>query len=489
MPEVHKSISMAQRKRDPHAGPGLSYPLDPEHIAAAWDEAGHSPEADEIRRKVINYARSTGHMDLLPDSAHAWARAHGGDLVKKATGPHQRELLAYAYNNNQYSDIGKREMIEWAQREGISGDLPDEAHGFMHANNMPHVHSEGDHPFHAHPVHKAFNPEGVDILIQKSWTGEDGNTYFEGWVSPGATKDKEKEITPPEAFSLAIKSYFQRGAPISSEHDMKRYPVGHVQKAALIRDGKTFQQELHPVDPAEFEHLEEALADGPVTTGTYIRGALTEDPARSMVRKGNVRGLSWIGNVTKVTPLPGGGRELTEVNPLWEMTVAAYPVHKDAAILIAKAYTGLEEHMDFEEMIRNMVAESVKNALPASDPTPAPAPAPQPESQAQKAFSVEDVAGIVAKALADQQKQFSEQIDERVQKAITLHRGEPARGSKQERTPEDEMRDDPIAYLAKKGATAKSADDFTDLEKQLIWAGTSAVLGKGLRGSDEDDDE
>lgn len=477
---------MAQRKKDPHAGPGLSFPLDPEHIAAAWDEAGHAANPDEVKRKVINYARETGHLALLPDSAHAWIRAHGGDLVKKAKGGNQKQLLDYAYFNNQYGDIGKQALIQWAQSEGITDDLPDEAHGFMHANNMPHLHNEADHPFHAHAVHKAYNPEGIEILIRKSWVADDGNTYFEGWVSPGDSKDSQKDLAPPECFANSIKGYYQRGAPISSNHDMQRYPVGHGQRTALIRDGHIFQEEVHPVDPAPFEFLEEALASGDVQTGTYTRGALTESPAKDMVRKGNVRGLSWVGNVTKYEPLPGGGRKFIEVGTLWEQTVAAYPVHKDAAILIAKAYSGLEEepNMDIEAMLQEMVNKKLAEIAGEPAPAKAPAtPAAQPEVQAQKSFNAEEVAGIVAQALAAQQTKFDEQIETKVQKAILLTRGEP-KESKQ-KTYEEQLNEDPIGVLVQKGQSAKSEDDFSLLEKHLIWSATETVIGAGLIGKED----
>jgi hypothetical protein len=466
-------VTAEQRRKLPHAGPGTSFPLQPDLIESAWDLAGHTDNPDEVRRKVIRYAREHGLLDRLPDTARAWMRAHSGDLVQKARGGVQRELLHHAFNNSD--DFTRRELIEFAQTEGIMPDMPDEAHGFMHQHNMPHIHSDDDHPMHAHPVVKAFNPEAFQFLIQKSWVGEDGVTYFEGWDSPGSTRDREKEISPPEAFSNALPGFLMRGGPITSEHETEHYPVGHVQKAALVRDGKIFQEALHPADPHDFEHFEEFIQDGPVKTGVYIRGALTESPAKDMVRKGNVRGLSWIGNARKFHLLPGGGREYEEIDPLLEMTVAAFPVHKDAAILIAKAY-GLEEEeeqVNIEEMLAKLLEEKLAGMKPE----------PEPE-QVQKGFTEEDVKKAVQEALEKQKSELEKSIDERVQKAITLQRGNPTE-SRQEKTPEQELNEDPITFLVKKGESAKSEEDFTQLEKYLIWEATAAVIGNGLIGGKE----
>lgn len=170
----------------------------------------------------------------------------------------------------------------------------------------------------------------------KAWTGENGITHIEGWISkPGF--DLENETTEPEAFKGAMDEYFALGAPLTTAHQMKpmpergvyvKYPVGHIQQAAIVRDGQIVQTASHPTDAADFEFFP---GEG---TGLYGRATLTDPLAADQVAKGNVRGFSWVGRVM-AKPLPGGKRELVEITHWRESTIAAFPIHPGANIVAA----------------------------------------------------------------------------------------------------------------------------------------------------------
>ena len=496
---ILKSISEEQRKKDPHAGPGESFPEDPEHIRAAWDLAGQAAHPDEVRRKVLAYARENGLLDRLPQSAHDWHKSHASDLARKAQGVHQRELMNYAYNRiSEWEPEEKRRMIEWAQREGLSGSLPDEAHGFMHQANMPHTHDDDDNPMHHHVVRKAF-VAGKAFKVKKAWWDEvQSAAFFEGWVST-PDRDREKDIVEPESFLPAIKSYFEGGAPVSSEHNTAAYPVGHLQRAAIVRDGKVLHEESHPDDAAAFEHF-------PATgSGVWARGKITEEPAASHIRKGNVRGLSWIGHVKEYEPLPGGGKRFLKVDPWLEATVAAYPVNRKAVIAVAKAF-GLEEtpqegssygtalvlctkepkNMPFDQEALEKLMALAGLAADGKQPTP-PAPAPEPVAQ-KGTISLDEVAALLAKQQTELMNQFSAKVEElvadRVQKAMTLSRGTGV-GTKQIVADEQSaIEADPLGYIVKKAQSVKSEDELTHLDKQLMWGIMHAELSRGMRGED-----
>ncbi|GHO55520.1 hypothetical protein [Ktedonobacter robiniae] len=194
-----------------------------------------------------------------------------------------------------------------------------------------------DEWFGPEEVHKSYNPIEKEFVITKAWESDAG-LNIEGWVSTD-DQDLEKDITEPEAFQKSIDDYFRRSAPVSFNHKTAEVPVGHLQKGALVRDGKIFHEVSHPRDAAEFEHF-------PGTgNGFYARGVLTEPVAAGAVRKGNIGGFSFIGNATRYQKIPGGGRRFTEIYPLIETTVAPYPVNQKAAIIAAKAY-GLEEESE-----------------------------------------------------------------------------------------------------------------------------------------------
>jgi hypothetical protein len=161
--------------------------------------------------------------------------------------------------------------------------------------------------------------------ITKAWPGPDGTVNTEGWIST-EDRDVEKDIVPPESFDEALPSYMQRGGPLSIEHQMKAWPIGHVQKAALVRNGAIFAEASHPSDPADFEHFP---GNG---TGVYGRAVINDPDAGAQVLKGNIRGFSWVGAV-KAIRLPDGGRRYTKVVAWRESTVTAYPVNQSARMI------------------------------------------------------------------------------------------------------------------------------------------------------------
>lgn len=177
---------------------------------------------------------------------------------------------------------------------------------------------------------------GKEWIISKGTLLSDGTVAIEGWIST-PLKDLEKDILEPEAFAgEGFRSYFEHGAPISSNHDTKGYPVGYLQKAVLVRNGAVIQTENHPDHPrAQFTSF-----DG-FGTGWYGRGILDEAQAVDNVVKGKIRSFSWIGHGKDWEELPDGGRRFSKkgaINPLLEVTIAAYPINQAAMLRIAKAY-------------------------------------------------------------------------------------------------------------------------------------------------------
>lgn len=174
------------------------------------------------------------------------------------------------------------------------------------------------------------------IPIEKAWTDENGVTHIEGWISkPG--QDLERDAVEPEAFKGAMDEYFSLGAPLTTQHQMlptpergvfTRYPVGHIQKAAIVRDGQILHSASHPTDPADFQHFPGA------GTGLYGRAIITDSTAAIQVAKGNVRGFSWVGRAL-AKPLPGGRHEFVQILHWRESTIAAFPIHPGANIVAA----------------------------------------------------------------------------------------------------------------------------------------------------------
>lgn len=179
-------------------------------------------------------------------------------------------------------------------------------------------------------------PVGKSFTIQKAWMNDDGSINVEGWISTNE-EDLEKDVIEPEAFAgTTLSGYFERGAPISSEHNTRDMPVGYMLRSALVRDGQVFQMESNPRYPeTDFKYFPET------GTGWYGLGVIDEEIAARGISKGKISSFSWIGMPRAWTPKAGGGRHYTSpssISPLLEATVTAYPINPNAVMRIAKAY-------------------------------------------------------------------------------------------------------------------------------------------------------
>lgn len=222
---------------------------------------------------------------------------------------------------------------------------------------------------------------GKEWLITKAY--QQGNDVaIEGWVST-PMRDLEKDILEPEAFSgEALAGYFQRGAPISTEHDTKGYPVGVMVRSSLVREGQVFQEETNQKRQDADTTYRYFDQHG---TGWYGKGLIYDDKAKKGVLGGAVGAFSWIGMPRLWDDLPDGGKRFKTkgaINPLLEATITAYPINQAAIMRIAKAhgYTGevkksykldinavIEAFMEMrsdivEEAIRRAFEERQKNA-------------------------------------------------------------------------------------------------------------------------------
>lgn len=373
----------------------------------------------EKERKDAYHAGPGDSFPVAPNGGHlkaAW------DLAGHATHP----------------DLIRHHLIQFAREHGLLGHLPADAQ---------------EEAKKAEVVSQEFE-------IKKSWD-QNGVLYAEGWLST-PLRDREKEVTEPEAFTNALDSYFARGAPMTSVHDTKPYPVGHVQKAALVRDGQIFKEALHPTDPANFEYFP---ASG---TGVYGRVAINDEMAASQVRKGNVRSFSYFGVAKKVEPLPGGGRRYLEINPLIECCIAAFPINPSAVMTVAKATQ--EEEMTKEE-IEALIAQTVAAAQAAVVP-----------QQVQKAetpgLTVDQLSAVLQKNNEDVMKAFDDKMTERLAAQGAFSREGTGRLGQTPNAPESELEADPINYLIKK---ARSGEAFTPDEGDLVYRLTYAALTEGMK--------
>lgn len=323
---VYKSLSAAERdKADAYAGPGKSFPLyrNGEHLAAAWDLAGHGADKEAIRAKILSFAREHGLTHHLP------ADAQQEEMAKKARNGDLQDLLYMAWQHE--SAEGDRpqmtRLAHWAKGHGVEALLPSEAHSTMHDERIVHHHDDvpnDEYGQHEHEmVRKAFAS-----LAHKARL-DNGDTVIEGWVST-PDPDLDKDIVEPGAFLGAMDAYASVGMPLSSEHNVNAYPVGHGQRVAVVENGQIKKSSTHPDDPAEFEHFPSS------GSGVYGRFVITEPAASLAVYKGNVRGFSWIGKPMEKEPLPSGGSRIKRVEPWLESTIAAYPVNQRARVLAAQ---------------------------------------------------------------------------------------------------------------------------------------------------------
>lgn len=324
-------------------------------------------------------------------------------------------------------------------------------------------------------VHKGFNPIGKSwAKIEKATVNEDGSINIEGWVST-PDEDLEKDIAEPEAFfGDTFESYFERNAPISSNHNTDALPVGHMQKGILVRDGVIFQEEVHPTDPADFAHYD-ATVKG---TGWYGRGVINEPRSVTSINKGNVGGFSWIGNLREYEKTANGGRRFHMINPLLESTIAAYPVNTKAVMRIAKAHglEGTNTDMD-EQMLETLLAGAIEKINAKNE-----------AARATKGLTKEDVVAL----LAEQATQTATLIDEKVSAVQKAQAEELRKGQGRKGTiaggndgSETEREANPIAYIAKKARDPKTYDQT---DKQLVWALTHKALTKGMSQDNTPDD-
>lgn len=469
------SVSAKERKKDAHMGPGDSFPVGPagQHLAAAWDLAGHADNPDEVRAHIIAFAREHGLMDHLPETAKKQLakKALFGVLAAKAKGEDLRALFDMAWHHEQMEGDHSEQvrLVSFAHAHGLTHMLPDAAHGMLHDIGIPHNHEGMDVPSadgdgdtepvgagHVHTVSKAFaSPSAV---VQKAWETEDGSTYIEGWIST-PDRDLQKDITRPEAFLTSIDGYFAAGAPLSCEHNTDDFPVGHVQKAAIVKDGQILKAVEHPTDSADFEHFPNS------GSGVYGRAKLTEQRTGFAVKAGNIRSFSWIGAPSKATPLPGGGRDFQEINPWVETTVSAYPVNQRAVMLAAKADSTATQgdSMDFD--MNKMVAE-LKAAL---------APATETETVAKADFEAFQTAIRAEIATAIQGMKDSV---ETVSKAFVEASREGA--GRKAVTDALTIDSDPVAFLIQKAGSTAGTDALDLDEKALVGKLTKEALLQGM---------
>lgn len=216
-------------------------------------------------------------------------------------------------------------------------------------------------PGTAVPIGKQFS--GLKNGLMLAVVNEDASVDVEGWIST-PNKDIEKDILEPESFNPALHDYMQRGAPMSVEHGTKLLPVGFLQKAALVRDGKAFTVVDNPKHPTiEFRYPFEGK------TGWYGRGNIYDPKASMGVVKGTVSSFSWIGMPKEWEDLPDEGRRFSKngaINPLIETTLTAYPVNTAATMRIAKAagYVPSLPRAKIQELLLNpLVVDAIIDLL------------------------------------------------------------------------------------------------------------------------------
>ncbi len=227
-----------------------------------------------------------------------------------------RQLLTMSWEHEVAEGDAEemQRLIEWAQGHGLESLLPSlssDALTAQKANESELI------------VAKA-------MPIQKAWGISGGNAITEGWIST-EDEDQDKDIVPPEAFTNALSGYVSRRMPLSSEHALKSYPIGHGQRVALVRNGQIFAEGTHPTDAAEFEHFPGS------GTGVYGRFLINDPNAANAVAKGNVGGFSWVGRIAEYERrTTGRGRIFKQVEPWLESTIAAYPVNTKAVLLATR---------------------------------------------------------------------------------------------------------------------------------------------------------
>ena len=341
---LYKSLSAAERKKaDAYAGPGETFPLyaNGEHLAAAWDLAGHADNPDEVRANIRAFAKEHGLEGHLPASANAASntikKAVMSLVLYKARTSDIASLLQMAWNHEamEGDKYQQADLAHWAKMHGMTHLLPSDAHNTLHSEGIVHEHEDVTNDangMHEHTIAKAF----PGMVIIKALNDEpDSPLVVEGWVST-PDEDWQRDVVLPEAFVKALDGYAGVGMPLTTEHQMfpdknglTRYPVGHGQRIAIYKGGTVIAEATHPTDVAEFENLP---AGG---DGVWGRFLITEQEASGAVRKGNVRGFSFIAVPGSEQPRRPKGRLITELRQWAECTVAAFPVNQGARIVAA----------------------------------------------------------------------------------------------------------------------------------------------------------
>jgi hypothetical protein len=293
------------------------------------------------------------------------------------------------------------------------------------------------------------------IQLTKAWG--DTVAFYEGWLSKDSV-DEDRHIIDPEAFSSAMDSYFERRAPVSFIHDGgKRLPAGHLQKAAIIKEGQVIKSASHPTDPADFEAL-------PSTgNGVYVRGIANNPDVALALKSGNVGGLSFQAMATGEKRADGTKYFGPNSISFWkESTVAPYPKNPDAAILLTKANT--ENQMD-ETKLAALLESKFNEFLEKAKPSTPPAPSTPP-------VNVEE---LITKAKEELTKSFEEKLE----KAQTLTRGEPAQ-QKGSITPSNTPSTDRnlITELLEK---AEKKEPYTEDDMFVLERLTFKALSDGLK--------
>lgn len=216
-------------------------------------------------------------------------------------------------------------------------------------------------PGTAVPMGKSFT--GLKKGLMLAVVNTDGTVDVEGWIST-PFKDIEKDVMEPESFNPAVKDYMQRGAPMSVEHGTKLLPVGFLQKAALVRENKTFAEFNNPKHgEVPFRYPFEG------GTGWYARGNIYDPQAAMGVVKGTVSSFSWIGMPKEWEDLPDGGRRFSKpgsISPILETTVTAYPINTAAKMRIAKAagFVPTMARQDIQKLLLNpLVVDAIIDIL------------------------------------------------------------------------------------------------------------------------------
>lgn len=385
--------------------------------------------------------------------------------VQKAKSGDLADLFNMAWNHESMEGDNheKRRLVAFAHEHQLAHLLPEESHGMMHEMRIPHNHdgvSNDEDGYHEHTVVKALAPLApLTGEVVKSWESGGGVSHFEGWLST-PRKDQEKDVTEPEAFLGPAQGYFARMAPLSLQHGLTTLPIGHLQKAAIVRDGKILAEFRHPTDPGEFENFP---GEG---SGVWVLGAVNEEPGRKALRKGNIGGMSFIANAAVKENLPGGRYRYTKLDPWIESTIAAYPINPDAVIAVVKAF-GVTPEKEPQDMGK---LEDILNAA----------------LEAQKVQKAEADAQTITKAdlgeiLGEFKTSLLGEVSAEIKKSIptdpTETRDGVGRRGTVQKAGESPFETDPAAYLIQK---AEKGEEWTLEERQVVAGITMEAMLNGL---------